>query len=106
MPVFKRPPAVMQRGKGMYLWDTEGKKYLDFVAGIAVVSLGHCHPVVVKALASQARTLIHISNLYYSTPQLKLAELLVKHSCLDHVFICNSGAEANEGAIKLARRYG
>ncbi len=106
MPVFKRTPVVLARGWGMYVWDVEGNKYLDFVAGLAVNSLGHCHPVVTRALAIQAKQLIQTSNLYYSIPQLKLAELLVKNSCLDHVFIGNSGAEANEGAIKLARRYG
>ncbi|HAS28237.1 MAG TPA: aspartate aminotransferase family protein, partial [Dehalococcoidia bacterium] len=82
------------------------KEYLDFVSGIAVNSLGHCHPVVVKAITEQANTLMHTSNLYYTIPQLKLAELLVKNSCMDKVFICNSGTEATEGAVKLARRYG
>ena len=90
----------------MKVWDDAGREYLDFVAGIAVTSLGHCHPVIVKALARQAKTLIQMSNMYYTVPQLQLAELLVKTSCLSRVFLCNSGAEANEGAIKLARRYG
>jgi acetylornithine/N-succinyldiaminopimelate aminotransferase len=106
MLVFKRTPVVLARGRGMYVWDIDGKKYLDFVAGLAVNSLGHCHPVITGALNAQSKKLIQTSNLYYSMPQLKLAELLVNNSCLDHVFIGNSGAEANEGAIKLARRYG
>lgn len=106
MLVFKRTPVVLARGRGMYVWDIDGKKYMDFVAGLAVNSLGHCHPVITGALNAQSKKLIQTSNLYYSMPQLKLAELLVNNSCLDHVFIGNSGAEANEGAIKLARRYG
>jgi len=106
MRVIKRLPVTLVRGKGARVWDTEGKEYLDFVAGSAVNSLGHCHPVVVKALTEQAKTLIHTSNLFYTAPQVQLAELLVENSCLDRVFFCNSGAEANEGAIKLARRYG
>ena len=106
VPVFKRVPVTLVRGKGTKVWDSEGKEYLDFVAGIAVTSLGHCHPVLVKALTKQAKTLIQTSNLYYSVPQLQLAELLVNSSCLDRAFIGNSGAEAVEGAIKLARRYG
>jgi len=106
MPVFKRTPVTLVRGKGMKVWDDTGKEYLDFVAGIAVTSLGHCHPVLANALTEQAATLIQTSNLYYTIPQLQLAELLVKTSCLDRVFIGNSGAEAVEGAMKLARRYG
>jgi len=106
MQLAKRWPVTIVRGKGMKVWDDAGREYLDFVAGIAVTSLGHCHPVIVKALARQAKTLIQMSNMYYTVPQLQLAELLVRTSCLDRVFICNSGAEANEGAIKLARRYG
>jgi predicted acetylornithine/succinylornithine family transaminase len=106
MQLAQRWPVTIVRGEGMKVWDVAGEEYLDFVAGIAVTSLGHCHPVIVKALARQAKTLIQMSNMYYTVPQLKLAELLVKTSCLDRVFICNSGAEANEGAIKLARRYG
>jgi acetylornithine/N-succinyldiaminopimelate aminotransferase len=99
-------PLTLVRGQGARVWDSEGKEYLDFVAGSAVNSLGHCHPVVVKALTGQAKTLIHTSNLFYIIPQVQLAELLVENSCFDRVFFCNSGAEANEGAIKLARRYG
>ena len=106
MPVFKRTPLTLVRGKGVKVWDESGKEYLDFVAGIAVTSLGHCHPVLVNALTKQAATLIQTSNIYYTIPQLQLAELLVKTSCLDRVFIGNSGAEAVEGAMKLARRYG
>jgi acetylornithine/N-succinyldiaminopimelate aminotransferase len=106
MRTIKRLPVTLVRGKGARVWDTEGREYLDFVAGSAVNSLGHCHPVVVKALTEQAKTLIHTSNLFYTIPQVQLAKLLVDNSCLDRVFFCNSGAEANEGAIKLARRYG
>ena len=106
MQLAKRWPVTIVRGKGMKVWDDAGREYLDFVAGIAVTSLGHCHPVIVKALARQSKTLIQMSNMYYTVPQLQLAELMVRTSCLDRVFICNSGAEANEGAIKLARRYG
>ena len=106
MPTFKRIPVTLVKGEGAKVWDESGKEYLDFVSGIAVNSLGHCHPVVVKAITEQANTLMHTSNIYYTTPQIKLAELLVKNSCLDKVFICNSGTEATEGAVKLARRYG
>jgi len=90
----------------MRVWDEQGRSYLDFVAGWAVNSLGHCHPVLVEALERQAHTLIHTSNQFYTIPQLQLGELLVQHSCLDRVFFANSGAEAAEGAVKLARRYG
>jgi acetylornithine/N-succinyldiaminopimelate aminotransferase len=106
MRTIKRLPITLVRGQGARVWDTEGREYLDFVAGWAVNSLGHCHPVVVKALTEQAQTLIQVSNQYYTIPQIQLAELLVDNSCLDRVFFCNSGAEANEGAIKIARRYG
>jgi acetylornithine/N-succinyldiaminopimelate aminotransferase len=98
--------VTLVRGEGAWVWDDRGKKYLDFVGGWAVNSLGHCHPVVVKALEKQARTLIQASNQFYTIPQIELAQLLVQNSCLDRVFFCNSGAEANEGAVKLARRYG
>lgn len=103
---FKRLPVTLVRGQGSRVWDDENRCYLDFVSGWAVNSLGHCHPAVVGALEEQARKLIHVSNQFYSVPQLELAQLLVENSCLDRVFFCNSGAEANEGAIKLARRYG
>jgi acetylornithine/N-succinyldiaminopimelate aminotransferase len=98
--------VTLVRGKGALAWDDQGKEYLDFVGGWAVNSLGHCPPVVVKALEKQAKTLIQASNQFYTIPQIELAQLLIGHSCLDRVFFCNSGAEANEGAVKLARRYG
>jgi predicted acetylornithine/succinylornithine family transaminase len=103
---FARCPVTLVRGKGAQVWDDQGKEYLDLVGGWAVTSLGHCPPVVVEALEKQARTLIQVSNQFYTVPQLELAQLLVKNSCLDRVFFCNSGVEANEGAVKLARRYG
>jgi len=106
MPVFKRQPLVLIRGNGVRVWDDQGREYLDFVGGWAVNSLGHCHPAVVDALIHQARTLIQTSNQFYTIPQLQLAELLISHSCLDRVFFSNSGAEANEAAFKLARKYG
>jgi len=98
--------VTLVRGKGARVWDDQGREYLDFVGGWAVNSLGHCPPVVVKALEKQAKTLIQASNQFYTIPQIELAQLLIEHSCLDRVFFCNSGAEANEGAVKLARRYG
>jgi acetylornithine aminotransferase/acetylornithine/N-succinyldiaminopimelate aminotransferase len=103
---YGRQPVVLERGEGTRVWDTEGNEYLDFVGGLAVNVLGHAHPVVAKALAEQSQTLIHTSNLFYTTPMVKLAKLLVEHSCLDRVFFCNSGTEAIEAAIKLARRWG
>lgn len=106
MQTTKRLPVTLVRGKGARVWDVEGREYLDFVAGWAVNSLGHCHPVVVDALRKQAKRLIQTSNQFYTIPQIELAKLLVDNSCFDRVFFCNSGAEANEGAIKLARRYG
>jgi acetylornithine/N-succinyldiaminopimelate aminotransferase len=106
MNFIKRIPITFVKGKGLHLWDEDGKEYLDFVGGWAVDSLGHCHPVLTKALTEQSKLLIHVSNAYYTLPLGKLAELLAKNSCLDKVFFANSGAEANEGAIKLARRYG
>jgi predicted acetylornithine/succinylornithine family transaminase len=102
---YARYPVVLVRGKGTRVWDVDGKEYLDFVAGLAVCNLGHCHPRVVKALQNQAEKLIHVSNFYYIEPQIQLASLLCKHSFADKVFFCNSGAEANEGAMKLARKY-
>jgi acetylornithine/N-succinyldiaminopimelate aminotransferase len=101
-----RVPVVLVRGKGARVWDEKGKEYLDFVGGWAVNCLGHAHPVVVGALTAQAKKLIHTSNQFYTIPQLQLAELLVKNSCFSRVFFANSGLEANEGAVKLARRYG
>jgi predicted acetylornithine/succinylornithine family transaminase len=103
-PTYTRSPVVLTKGKGMKVWDSEGKEYLDFASGIAVLNIGHLHPRVVEAIHKQSKTLMHVSNLYYSEPQIKLAELLVKHSFADKVFFCNSGAEANEAAIKLARK--
>jgi len=106
MQTIVRIPVTLVRGKGVRVWDDTGKEYLDFVGGLAVNCLGHCHPVVADAVAEQARTLMQTSLWYYNVPMLRLAELLVKNSCLDRVFICSSGLEANEGAVKLARRYG
>jgi len=102
---YGRFPIALVRGEGCRVWDVEGKEYLDFVAGIGVCNLGHCHPKVVQAIRDQAGVLLHVSNLYHILPQIQLAELLVKHSFADRVFFCNSGTEANEAAIKLARKY-
>lgn len=105
MGTYNRIPIMPVRGAGVRIWDSEGKEYLDFVAGIAVCNLGHCHPKVVEALKSQAERLIHVSNLYYIRPQIEFAEKLIENSFDGQVFFCNSGAEANEAAIKLARKY-
>lgn len=105
MNTYNRYPIVLRKGRGMKVWSSDGKEYLDFVAGIAVNCLGHCHPKVVVAIQKQAQRLIHVSNYYHIEPQIKLARLLSEHSFADKVFFCNSGAEANEAAIKLARRY-
>jgi acetylornithine aminotransferase len=102
---YNRFPIVLTRGDGCTLYDAKGRTYTDFVAGIAVCNLGHAHPRVAEAVADQARRLVHVSNLYYTMPQIALAEWLVDHSFADRVFFCNSGAEANEAAIKLARKY-
>jgi acetylornithine/N-succinyldiaminopimelate aminotransferase len=102
---YARYPILLVRGKGTRVWDQEGQEFLDFVSGLAVCNLGHCHPKVVKAIRDQAEKLIHVSNFYYIEPQIELASLLCKHSFADKVFFCNSGAEANEGAFKLARKY-
>ena len=102
----RRQPVVIVRGEGTRVWDADGKEYLDFVAGWAVNNLGHCHPVVTQAIVEQANTLLQTSNQFYTVPQLNLAKLLIENSCMDRVFFGNSGAEANEGALKLARRYG
>jgi len=102
---YKRFPIVITKGKGCSLWDTEGKKYIDFVSGIAVCNLGHAHPKISEALSKQADILLHVSNLYYTEPQVELACRLTENSFADRVFFCNSGAEANEAAIKLARKY-
>jgi acetylornithine/N-succinyldiaminopimelate aminotransferase len=106
MDTTARPPTVFVRGEGSFLWDDSGKRYLDFMQGWAVNCLGHSPPVVVDALAAQAKLLLTPSPAFYNAPSLKLAKALVDHSCFDQVFFTNSGAEANEGAIKLARRYG
>ena len=106
MQTIVRTPLTLVKGKGARVWDDKGKEYLDLVGGLAVNCLGHCHPVVADAVSEQAHTLMQTSLWYYTIPMLRLAELLVENSCLDKVFICNSGLEANEGAIKLARRYG
>ena len=100
---YSRYPVTLVSGKGCVVTDENGKKYLDFLSGIAVCSLGHCHPKVTAAIQKQAGELVHVSNLYYTKPQLELAEMLVGNCFADKVFMCNSGAEANEAAIKLAR---
>lgn len=105
MHTYNRLPIALVKGKGVKVWDASGKEYLDFIAGLAVCSLGHCHPAVVKAICTQASELIHVSNLYYIEPQAKLAEFMVQNFRGTRVFFCNSGAEANEAALKLARKY-
>jgi predicted acetylornithine/succinylornithine family transaminase len=106
MQTYRRQPLVLTQGKGTRVWDADGREYLDFVSGLAVCGLGHCHPAVAQAIADQAATLIHCSNLYYTVPQARLAARLAGLTGLERVFFANSGAEANEGAIKLARKYG
>jgi acetylornithine aminotransferase len=105
MKTYGRYPIVPVRGLGCELWDADGKRYLDFLAGVAVNNLGHCHPAIVKAIQEQAATLIHCSNYYHIPNQIELAEELTRRSFADQAFFCNSGAEANEAAIKLARKY-
>lgn len=105
MNTYTRFPIVLRKGRGMKVWGSDGKEYLDFVGGVAVNILGHCHPKVVVAVQKQVQRLIHVSNYYHIEPQIKLAKLLVENSFADKVFFCNSGAEANEAAIKLARKY-
>jgi len=102
---YKQPPLVMTRGEGCYLWDTEGRRYLDLYAGIAVCVLGHAHPALVRAVCEQAGRLMHIANYYYNDRQIELSAELARRSGYDRVFLCNSGTEANEAALKLARRY-
>jgi len=102
---YRRSPVTLVKGDGCRVWDENGKEYLDFIGGIAVCSLGHSSPVVSKALCEQSKRLVHVSNLFYTQPQTELAQILVENSFADRVFFCNSGAEANEAAIKLARRY-
>jgi predicted acetylornithine/succinylornithine family transaminase len=104
--VYARQPVAFVRGRGCELWDADGRRYLDFFAGLAVNNLGHCHPAVVEAIQAQAARLHHTSNLYYTAPAAELCALLCRHSFAGRVFLCNSGAEANEAAMKLARRWG
>lgn len=106
MPVYKRTPLVLVRGKGSFVWDAEGNKYLDFFPGWGVSGIGHCHPRVVKAIKKQAGKLIHVSNNYYHELQALLAKKIIENTFPGKVFFCNSGAEANEAAIKLARKFG
>ncbi len=101
-----RVPITLVRGEGTRVWDDAGNEYLDFVAGISTDNLGHAHPAMLRAIREQSEQLIHVSNIFYTVPQIELAELLVEQSGLQQVFFCNSGAEANEGAIKLARKWG
>ncbi len=105
MNTYNRLPLILRKGRGTKVRDFNNREYLDFVGGIAVNCLGHCHPKIVLALQKQAQRLIHVSNLYHIEPQIKLAKMLIEHSCSDKVFFCNSGTEANEAAIKLARKY-
>lgn len=105
MTTYARFPLTLVRGAGCRVWDTDEREYLDFVAGIATCTLGHAHPVMVQAVTQQIQTLHHVSNLFYIPAQGELARWLTEHSCADRVFFCNSGAEANEGALKLARKY-
>ena len=106
MNCVKRQPIVITRGEGTKVWDDNGKEYLDFTSGWAVNNIGHSNPVIADAISAQSRILVQTSNQFYTIPQLQLAQILVENSCLDKAFFCNSGAEANEGAIKLARKYG
>lgn len=105
MRTYDRYPILIVKGKGIKVWDCTGKEYLDFFSGIAVSNLGHCHPRIVQAIKEQAELLLHVSNLYYTLPQIELAKLICEHSFGSKVFFCNSGAEANEAAIKLARKF-
>ncbi|HEX2964446.1 MAG TPA: aspartate aminotransferase family protein [Syntrophorhabdaceae bacterium] len=102
---YTRFPIVITRGEGCWLWDLNGRRYLDFLSGIAVCNLGHAHPAVASAVSEQAKKLFHVSNLFYMEPQIKAAKMLIDQSFGDKIFFCNSGAEANEAAIKLARRF-
>ena len=102
---YNRPDVVFTHGEGMYLYDSQGKQYLDFMSGIAVAALGHSDKEWVTAVAQQAAQLVHVSNLYHTVPQAQLAQKLVTHSFADKVYFCNSGAEANEAALKFARKY-
>jgi acetylornithine aminotransferase len=106
LPVYKRAEVAFVRGRGTELWDADGRRVLDFFSSILCTNLGHCHPAVTAAIQRQAETLVHVSNLHHSLPQARLAELLCEHSFGSRVFLCNSGAEANEAAIKATRRFG
>lgn len=105
-PVYPRAPLALVRGEGCHVWDADGREYLDFFSSTVVTALGHAHPRVTAAICEQARKIVHVSNLHHSAPQGELAELLCTHSFAQRVFLCNSGAEANEAALKLVRRYG
>src|SRR5688572_1179596 len=105
-PNYGRTPIVLVRGEGTRVWDSDGKEYLDFTTGIAVTSLGHRHPVITGAIREAAATLLHVSNILHTAPQVHPAKMLVEHSSADRVCFCNSGAEANEAALKIARKYG
>ncbi|GAB4389617.1 MAG: acetylornithine transaminase [Thermodesulfovibrionales bacterium] len=105
MNTYNRLPVVLRKGRGVKAWGADGKEYLDFVGGVATNVLGHCHPKVVIAIQKQAQRLLHVSNFYHIEPQIRLAKLLVENSFADKAFFCNSGTEANEAAIKLARKY-
>jgi acetylornithine/N-succinyldiaminopimelate aminotransferase len=105
MNTYNRLPVVLRKGRGVKVWSADGKEYLDFVGGVATNVLGHCHPKVVIAIQKQAQRLLHVSNFYYIEPQIKLGRLLVENSFADKAFFCNSGTEANEAAIKLARKF-
>ena len=102
---YSRFPIALVRGEGCKVWDVDEKEYIDFASGLGTTNLGHCHPKIIKAVRDQVETLIHVSNFYHIVPQVEMAVLLVKNSFADRVFFCNSGAEANEAAIKLARKY-
>jgi predicted acetylornithine/succinylornithine family transaminase len=104
-PNYGRTPLVLVRGEGTRVWDSDNREYLDFTTGIAVTGLGHCHPVVTGAIREAAATLLHVSNIFHNAPQVHLAKLLVENSFADRVFFCNSGAEANEAALKVVRKY-
>lgn len=106
MPSYARFDFVLERGAGSYVWDVSGRRYLDLGGGIAVCALGHANPEITEALAEQSQKLIHVSNLYYTEPQARLAKRIVDLTAPGRVFFCNSGAEANEGIFKLARKFG
>ncbi|MFW5663333.1 MAG: aspartate aminotransferase family protein, partial [Bacteroidota bacterium] len=103
---YKRLPIVIDKAEGCRIWDTDGREYLDFLSGIAVNALGHGHPLILEALATQAGKYMHVSNYFYQEPQIKLAEALCEVSGMDRVFFTNSGTESTEGAVKLIRRWG